>query len=198
MQSHSYLSAIVLLFLGGCFSEPEYSNVPEIGFQSIEQYIILDAFDNEQGAVEITITFQDGNGDLGLEKNEGEADYGNLDFANEVYDENGELVYDEDGNTIVNKFKDNYFIEVYREEEGVFKLVEYPDGQGLSGTFPRLSDSEKEKPIEGELEYSFILLPSSGSPLNVGDVIRFEIQIADREKNVSNVIETETINIGGL
>lgn len=188
MQSHRYISAILLLFLGGCFSEPEYSNVPEIGFKSIQQYTVLDAFSQPQGGVEITITFQDGDGNLGLDLNGEDAD--NPDFD--------DYIVSDTGDSTLNKYRNNYFIDVYRREGDAFQLVEYPDESSFSGVFPHLSDSEKEKPIEGDLEYTFILLPSSGtSPLSEGDVVKFQIQIADRDLQESNIIESDTITVIG-
>ncbi len=193
MPIRHYLPILALFTLFGCFQEPEYAVEPDVEFVSIRARTI----NSVEDSVEITISFKDGDGDLGLNKGEGEADANNPDFEEFEVDENGEPILDENGERTLNRFRNNFFLEVYRQVDGAYQLVEYPESQRFDGFFPRLSDSDKEKAIEGEISYTFIMLYDfTGSPLSRGDLVRFEVQIVDRNKNLSNVVETTPIIVG--
>ena len=62
----------ILIFLsiaaifGACFNPPNISDKPEIGFDDISLYLR----DSQSDSLVVTITFKDGNGDLGLDPND--------------------------------------------------------------------------------------------------------------------------------
>jgi len=62
----------ILIFLsiaaifGACFNPPNISDKPEIGFDEISLYLR----DSQSDSLVVTITFKDGNGDLGLDPND--------------------------------------------------------------------------------------------------------------------------------
>lgn len=194
MPLRHYIPIFILFILSGCFEEPEYADEPEIEFVSVGAF----SFAETQEDIRLIISFQDGDGDLGINKNTGEPDEENTDFDEFLVDENGDFILDDDGEKIVNKFRNNYFVNVYKEVDGVFQLQEFPEGQDYNGVFPRLSDSENDKALEGEIEYTFELFLGTGfaSPIDRGDIVKFEIQIADRSLNLSNIVESNPIVIG--
>ncbi|MEM1138038.1 MAG: hypothetical protein AAGI07_19555, partial [Bacteroidota bacterium] len=154
----------------------------------------LDDLDNLVDEIEITISFQDGDGDLGLDKNG--IDKGNPIYSDTLKNENGEIIFDEEGNIIPNKFGKNFFIDVYKEVDGVYQLVVFPGNQGFSGDFPLLNvPPDNETALEGEITYSF-QVPVNQGIIFEGDVLKFEIHIADRAKNLSNIVETTPIILG--
>ncbi|MCS6833480.1 MAG: hypothetical protein NZ521_07880, partial [Flammeovirgaceae bacterium] len=131
-------------------------------------------------SVRIVINFRDGNGDLGLNVTEKDPPY------NEI---------NPDGQ--FNKFFNNYFIEVRKKVNGRFVKVTFPEGATFNGRFPRLNTSPTERSLEGELAYTFrMYLNVGGSPIRKRDTLVFDIQIADRALNLSNIITTSEIIAG--
>ncbi len=129
------------------------------------------------------ISFQDGDGDLGLSPTN--ASDTMPPFQNRNPD--GTL----------NKFRNNIFVTLQVNRDGVFETVALPDGQGFDGRFPPLNTIDQETALEGIIRYRLgIFYGVFGSPINAGDQIRFEVQIADRSLNESNVIQTSVLEVG--
>jgi hypothetical protein len=153
---------------------PNFSNIPKIEPRPPRIYRnIIDQLGNRADSVILVLHFEDGDGDLGLTSDDRQ--------NNPKFQQNNP-----DGTP--NRYWNNYFAEVERKVNGEF--VPANAGVPFSGAFPPLKPDGKPGPIEGELEYS-LLFPLSSSPPN--DTLRFRIQIVDRERQESNVIQTEPI-----
>ena len=63
--SIGFLVAVFVLVTTGCRREPKYSEVPHIEFVSIEK---IDNGTGHDSQAELTIYFQDGDGDIGLDE----------------------------------------------------------------------------------------------------------------------------------
>ncbi|MBX2840453.1 MAG: hypothetical protein KTR26_01680 [Flammeovirgaceae bacterium] len=179
-----FLSVIVI----SCYPEPEFSDIPEIEFSEIGNMVIekvdpITGFITIADSVNITITFKDGDGDLGLAGDEGYPEYGEFEVDN-----NGNIIED----SIPNKFNNNYFVDVFRKEEGVWVPFIFPDIANFNGRFPKLNKLGTETPLEGDLSYSFAVFYDIGE-IKTGDILRFDVQMADRAKNLSNIITTDSI-----
>lgn len=126
LASGAFLFLAAVAF-SGCYQEPEFAEVPAIEFQDISKAIRIDQFSGaNKDSVTITISFQDGDGDLGLNNEEiNEAQ------LNEEY---------------------NYVVRVFRKVRGNF--VEFEPFIPYSGFFFRLKNDDKPGPIEGTLDYS--------------------------------------------
>ncbi|MEH0157906.1 hypothetical protein V6R21_27760 [Limibacter armeniacum] len=172
------LSAILI---SSCIGEPEFDEIPEITFKEIRT-VPTQGLDS----VIIKVEFQDGNGDLGLDDEETDGDY-------------AQMIVTEDGDTIPNQFFFNYFIDVLRkEEDGEFRPLTFQDNQEFNGRYPKLNTSERERPLQGDIDYSFALFVGTlGSPINEGDSLKFRVQIADRSRNLSNEILTDGVEMKG-
>ncbi|NLR89568.1 MULTISPECIES: hypothetical protein [Flammeovirga] len=174
---------LILLMLSSCFGEPEFPLEPEIEFAWIENY----NSEEKKDSVYIAFTFKDGDGDLGLDPEDNEGPYApkTIDPVN--------------GDTIDNKYHNNYFVEVLRkEEDGTYQPVTYEGETNFNGRFPMLNTSGRDRPLEGELRYGIVLWFDGvfESPLYKGDSVKFNIHICDRALNESNEITTEGIEIG--
>ncbi|AZQ64452.1 hypothetical protein EI427_20230 [Flammeovirga pectinis] len=171
------------MMLTSCFGEPEFPLEPEIEFAWIENYNPTELNDS----VYIALTFRDGDGDLGLSEDDINGPYAPY--------EQDKLPED----TVANKYHNNYFVSILRkEDDGIYRSVVFEAEQDFNGRFPRLNDSGRERPLEGELRYGIVLYYDGvlQSPLNKGDSIKFTINIADRALNESNEITTAGIEIG--
>ncbi len=168
-----------LFFLTGCFSEPDYPNTPQI------EFVRLQNLKGEKSAntdsVIITLFFQDGDGDLGLNSTDTVAPFSER---------------NPDGT--INRFRHNFFADVERlNEDGEFEPVPFAsENFNLNSRFPVLNTLDKETALEGDLRYSITLFSTSISPVKKGDILRYKISIADRNLNVSNVIETTPMTVG--
>ncbi|GAB2614546.1 hypothetical protein GCM10027035_08820 [Emticicia sediminis] len=119
------LAAIGLLI--GCYKEVSFDVKPAIEFRSLKKEIRIDQFaGSKKDSVILTIKFQDGDGDLGLNEKEKTAAELTNDF--------------------------NYIIKIFRKRRGVF--TEFIPDVPYSGYFPRLKADGKIGPIEGTIDYS--------------------------------------------
>ena len=170
-----------LLFLAtlssGCYKEPSFAIAPQITFLSVNRKAV-NAFTD---SITVQISFRDGDGDLGLAGAETDTKFGQF-----------------NADSTLNRFRNNYFIDIYKMINDTFEGIVFPDESfTFNSRFPVLNSSSIERPLEGELFFRFELFHSAlGSPINKGDRIMFEVQIADRALNLSNKIETGIINIG--
>lgn len=119
----------VMALVTACYKEISFDEKPYIEFKDLRKEIRLDQTDgSKKDSVILTIKFQDGDGDLGLNEAEKAVAVETQDF--------------------------NYMVRIFRQKNGVFQEVnqEVP----YSGFFPRLKSDGKKGPIEGTLDYSLV------------------------------------------
>ncbi len=188
-----FFSVILLLLTTSCFQKPDFEFAPKIEFNDLRRISTDGAFDS----LFIVIDFEDGDGDLGIFQSERNANFTPPQppspFQEFFYpvNEDGEI---ED--TVRNAFHFNYFVTVLRQEgEGEsFLPIDFGNGAPLNnGGFPPLFEEEPDGPLEGTLNHFFTV--RRGEIYQNNDLIKFQIQIADRAFNLSNIIETDTIRI---
>ncbi len=185
MYKHIFYKAAIALFIVGLsgFSScgildgPNFSNTPSISFDrfDIKRNHTDKKLGNRVDSITIIINFKDGDGDLGLTSTD-RTD--NPEFQQFLAD------------GTPNRYWYNYFVRVFRKTKGEF--AEFFPNPSFSGAFPPLKPDGKPGPIEGDLEYG-LSFPLFSSPAN--DTLQFEIQIADKKKNESNIIRTPEIII---
>ncbi len=173
--------------LSACLREPDYSTTPEISFNSIQ---LIRVPPKVRGGVtldsiRVTINYQDGDGDLGIDDVQGTG----------VYSRNKP-----DGTP--NKFYNNYFIEPYLLDRATRQYVSLASlgiiTQGIFNSgFPRpIKDANKRAaPIKGTLTFALLGQDVGGLIAQPGRALRFEVSIADRALRVSNTIVTDTVRI---
>lgn len=71
------LFAIILTGVSACFNPPEFPVEPQIDFESIEYKEYGTGFDSEYDSLILTLSFKDGDGDLGLNATEVAPPYNN-------------------------------------------------------------------------------------------------------------------------
>lgn len=156
----------ILLFLSigltNCKKEEKFSEIPYITFTSVVPE------KNEDGIVEkgyLTIHFQDGDGDLGL----------NDDDLEPPFDTSSIYYY-------------NFFIDYYKKNNGEFQKMELDGSQ--NARFPRLSNKTTES-IEGDISISIFLNTYDLS--TTYDTLKLKCHIVDRKLHPSNEVESDEI-----
>ena len=173
------LSGLALLGggLSSCLKEPEYSTTPEISFDNIRvnrSYPLINGQIDPKGqptdTVTITLRYQDGDGDLGLNQSEVDSPpYKGTRFAN------------------------NYFVQplIKNPQTRKYEAASFTD----NGTFDHITTltDDKKSPIKGTLVRK--LFYNYGDLFTAGQTVRFQISIVDRALHESNVVTTDSIVI---
>jgi len=176
-----------VLALGSCLKAPDYPVVPAIAFNSLTLQSYGRPREARNDSVRVTISFQDGDGDLGL----GGSRFGVAADAQPPFAERNI-----DGSP--NRYNKNFFANIYLKNRTTGLFEKLPDAVLPSGNFnerfPRLISAEtKAAPLKGTISrtYGFSL----GSPFEPGDEVRFDITIADRALHESNTVTTSSFVI---
>ena len=167
--------------LAGCLSAPNYSTTPSIGFESIRwQRFTPTPGSLPIDSVYVTISFQDGDGDLGLTAAEAKM----TPYSN-VYNGANFLATSFVKNATTGKYDS---LKTVRPDLNLSKTYQYERFGHISAT----TDNHKA-PLKGTLtrSYGFVY----GSPYLPTQEIKFRISIFDRALNRSNEVETSSIVI---
>ncbi len=174
---------VLLVFLAllatACFQAPNYADTPAISFESIRNAPASTGADS----VFITISYQDGNGDMGLNSADTLSPFQRIVAGGQP-----------------NQFFNNYFLNIYKRVNGRYVPVTFNSSEfTLNGRYPRLNGS-RNSAIEGTLRYSFVffyVFSNAYTPrISQNDTVKFDVQVVDRALNKSNIVETQEIIIG--
>jgi hypothetical protein len=146
-------AALLLLLIGGCGPKEKFPVEPRIAFERFEQF---------NDSASLTISFTDGDGDIGLSETDlqppfdsGSYHYHNL-FLTYEYMQNGEWVQPQ------------------------LDLA-------LHYRIPRITPTGQNKVLKGEISVALKPWPAPGNPF---DTSRFEIKLVDRALHESNSVST--------
>jgi hypothetical protein len=154
-----FIGAILAVF-SGCMKKQSFPDTPVISFLSFETFV--DTAQVVRMGI-LTISYQDGNGDIGLNPSDT--------FA--PYQRNGLYYY-------------NYVINYFEKQNGVFKQVDLAIPFSLR--IPVLTPNDPNKAIKGFIADTMDLYPPP-----IHDTIKFEAFIYDLALHKSNVITTPEI-----
>jgi hypothetical protein len=154
------LMAASFNLLTSCMKKESFSDIPQIAFLSY--YNIFDTGHIAKRGI-LSITFQDGNGDIGL----------NSWDVNPPFDTGSIYYY-------------NYYIDYYEKRHGTFVKVQLTPP--FNTRIPDLTPDDPNKAIKGIIVDTLLL-----NPWPVYDTIQFSMYIYDRALNKSNVVTTPEI-----
>jgi hypothetical protein len=164
--------------LSSCLQEPSYSTTPSIEFDHIERRRTTQTGQLPVDSIFVTIRFQDGDGDLGLNDTE-------IKSAPYLYP---------------SRYSSNYFIEPYVKVASTGKFVKLSDtGRITAGAYnarfdhPSTTTDSKTAALKGTLTRAFGF--GYGDVFLPGEEVRFDINIADRALHESNIVTTESLVI---
>ncbi len=186
MLKYSLACLLLVLALASCRKEPSYPDEPQISFKRVEQY----DFDDQGLQIDsifLVVGFQDGDGNLGL--------------SNDTTSSDTKPPFNTGS-----PYENNFIIRLLKWQENPnnpgqfeFREFEFPvAGFDLSGRFPRISQDDREEPLEGEIRFGMQFTNEIEEYFAPGDVIKFEVFIYDRDTpvpNKSNVIVSEPITL---
>jgi hypothetical protein len=159
---HVCLLAVLggFLLLSSCMKKETYPDIPQIAYQSF-----ITQFDTGIYAKRgfLTISFKDGNGDIGLR----------TDQTGPPFDSGSIYYY-------------NYIIDYYEKQNGTFVKVDLDPS--YNARIPYLTPTDLNKAIKGIIVDTLLL-----NPLPVYDTVKFKFYIYDRALNKSNVDSTPPI-----
>jgi len=225
-----FISAIILLgsiLITACSTSPEFDLVPSIKYESIEikrkSETSIGQTLNED-IISLTISFEDGDGDLGFRNNEYNPPYH---FSDLILDEEGEIIsfgsspdlppfsfYDyriiSDSNfnirdTALIDFNERFFniyvsFFVNRPESEGFEEFDWgkesPFYQPFHGRFPIFRPRSYDRPAEGSLTYDMNSLGFRYIFKNYP--VYLEVYILDRAGNKSNIVKTDIFQFSPL
>jgi hypothetical protein len=211
-----FFVVLLSLWIGSCENDPEFSEIPEIDFESVDF--------KEGGNLDtliIRVRFQDGDGDLGLSGNELDPPYNPFIYEpspdgdpcrfSERFDKPCSNVlpaeysctyyeyrptFGQDDSfkdtlyRVINENSNNFIVELLTKENGQFEVYEDSNcTQTLSGRFPHLKvNFNGESPLEGVIEYK---APSTSYfSLFRNDTLKLRMRIKDRTLHDSNTVES--------
>ncbi|WP_400191383.1 hypothetical protein [Hymenobacter sp. B81] len=176
MRTRLLLGLTVLLALAAtsCLNPPDYPDTPSISFKSFTRQRVSDRF-GTYDTLTVTISFKDGDGDLGLNNDEEQPPYNRLNL---------------DGTE--NRYYNNYYLQPQiRKANGEFEDTTF--SIPFNSRFPRLAPTEKPAPLRGDLSFGYKLFQGSlGRP---GAQLRFRVSIIDRALHESNEVITDAVTI---
>ena len=149
-----------MMFFSACIKKEVYPDIPEIAFQNF-----VTVFDTGKVATKgfLTISFRDGNGDIGLRPEEKQP----------PYDTGGIYYY-------------NFVIDYYEKQNGNYVKLTFP--VPFSARIPYLTPDDVNKAIKGIIVDTLLLNPQPSH-----DTIKFKFFIYDRALHKSNVDSTPPI-----
>ena len=152
---------VFIIFSGIVFSScqkfEEYPEIPDISFAGF--VVIRDAQGKDSLGL-LNISYTDGDGDIGLTKND-----------------------------TLPPYKYNYFLDIYQRVDDTLRKIILPDTNvNFNGRIPVLTPDGDHKAIKGNIEMElelFMMIPFLDS-----DTVAFEIYIMDRALHKSNTVRS--------
>lgn len=161
--------------LAACQEKVEYPIEPKIAYEGMAYVINADS--TLTGEVVLSISYTDGDGDLGLDDADTLYPFGPNDphYYNLIID--------------YMKWDGSAFVETpllsWNQQTQSYDTVSF------NARFKRLVFYDEVKPISGIIDYKMMVF----NPLSPNDTIKFKVHLIDRALHESNTIETDAIVI---
>lgn len=163
----------LLMAIAACREPVDYPVEPRISYEGFAYLMNADSTFSGKGV--LSLSYTDGDGDLGLNASDSLYPFGNND-----------------------PYYYNLIVEYQKYENGTFhatplviwnNATQRYDTMSFNARFKRLLDTEEPKPISGHIDDTLFIQ----NPFSPNDTIRFAVRIIDRALHESNTIQTEAI-----
>jgi len=179
------LPACILFTLFGCQKISDtYSTTPAITFKSYSLTSTLDSTGQIDYKIKLTISFTDGDGDIGLDSGQNTGVFG----PSSPYFNNLWVGYYEDYH--------GQFVHVWPTFPSIPIGSNPLDTLNYNGRIPNVTPVGKNKAITGDINYNLDLGPGTISARNAGltgGTIKFNFILYDRALHRSNLVESPEI-----
>lgn len=145
--------------LGACLKPEKFPDEPSISYKSFEQF---------GDSASLTISFTDGDGDVGLDESDSSAPF---DTASPYYN--------------------NLFVDYEELRNGTWTPITFEIP--LCYRIPRITPTGQNKALEGEIAVA--IEPWPIVPGNTYDTVRFHVRLYDRALNESNRVTSDPIKV---
>lgn len=165
MSLHRLSSAFLLCLLASfaaCKKQESYPLVPAIEYKSIFKAASSTGFDS---AVVVTVSFTDGDGDIGYYP---------------VGDSRNDPKFDD----VNSQYYNNYIVKTWIKRSGVWQT----DPINVSARLPYMTPEGSNKALRGDIQRTLTLPPALNN-----DTLKYEVYIWDRALNRSNIVTTDEI-----
>jgi len=168
------LVLMTLVTLAACQEKVEYPIEPKIAYEGMAY--VIDADSTLTGEVVLSISYTDGDGDLGLDDADTLYPFGPNDphYYNLIID--------------YMKWDGSAFVETpllsWNQQTQNYDTVSF------NARFKRLVFYDEVKPISGTIDYKMTVF----NPLSPDDTVKFKVHLIDRALHESNTIETGMIH----
>ena len=220
----SSLFLFALLVLASCYDDPDFGDVPRL--TDIDVYITSSPLPEVSDSLTISVTFEDGDGDLGIVSGD---NYNLFDYPPNPNTDEEFWIYDEENpdpqlpefSCALYEFRNismspdstrreyvradynedyyNFRIALYTLEDDEFRevdLLTQCDAAPLGMRFPLLKEESYEGPLTGTIEYQVIASEFRSRYRN--DTLKVGVKITDRAGNVSNEIVTDPFTLSDI
>jgi len=162
-----YILVFTVLVMVSCNDEEDLPDEP-----------VINSVDYIEEERDLQFTFTDGDGNFGLPPSDTLPPFQPL---------------EDEVNNIPNEFHNNLWLDIYVLRSGTYELIETPNP--FDFRIPLLTPTGQNKQLRVtttyDLSFDFQDLLVSGDYFDLGDTLRFDVTIVDRDLNVSNVATTE-------
>lgn len=161
---HLFVAITLLTLFASCIKEEQYPIEPVIKYESFGA--LKDENDKDSLGV-LTITYTDGDGDIGLQPYE-----------------------------TVDPYRYNYYLRFFQKHnDEIFEIKPADTNVTFNGRIPVLTPTGRNKNIKGQISMFMDLYYAR--PLFKNDTIdiKFEVYIKDRALHTSNIVETPFFTI---
>ncbi|HEY0977182.1 MAG TPA: hypothetical protein VGE21_06905 [Flavobacteriales bacterium] len=154
--------AVIAVLGAGCLKTEEFPTQPVITFKSFEVF---------PDSASLTISFTDGDGDIGLDQGDTLAPF------NPPYDPDRPWYY-------------NFFVDAYYLQNGVWQDPGFV--LPLYYRVPDITPTGQNKALEGDIAVAINNAVLDGLQA-LGDTVKFEVRLADRARQMSNRVSSAAI-----
>ena len=162
MKKYILFGLLTAILHTSCNKTPNYPIEPTIQYTNFKK--IPQGIKDNKGV--LTISFQDGDGDMGLRQQDTVAPY-----------------------NIVGDYYYNFFVKYFEKQNGQYVAVPLPITN--NGRIPYIQRNGQRRVAEGDIDMELFI----NNPFSTYDTIRYEVYIVDRALHASNTITTPDIII---
>lgn len=170
MKNTSYIIIAIVFFafvFSSCHKTKDYPIEPVIEFKDLLKFTDVNGIDT---IVKLTLSFTDGDGDLGYRKSDTVA----------PFDPTSEFFY-------------NFFMKIYYMDSGAYKQILFPPDFPPNYRIPAIESRDNSQATTGDILVDIKVKDLGLEIITPRDTFKFEVYVSDRALHKSNTIISSEI-----